>query len=279
MEFLYKGQALPHGRFPLHSHFESVVNFLAGDKLISLVTEKVGGGPRRIVVSNLTKIPKDERLVLSVDFLASELRVGTQNEILHTCSLDKLAEKHFALSHLEVAKISSKLSYFQDFFVSSAPEKSLFYLVDERRTSEFSSSFEKKLVESFREAYSPLGKNSLKDVILAFKGKGLGLTPSGDDFNLGFLTALSLQGLAHPEYFKLARGENIFVNSFLSELEMGQVNEKTYFWLKSFEEDEERFKAASLELIHQGETSGADWLVGFISGFDIQTKSGRLYAN
>lgn len=278
MQFLYKGPALPHGQFALHSRFESVVNFLAGERLVSLVTEKVGGGPRRVVVTNLTKLPETHHLVLSVDVLASELRLSSQDQILYSCSLEELPEKHFFLPSLDLAHLRLRLSNFQDFFVSTAPKKSLFYLVDEKRLEEFESNFEKVLVESFKEAYSPLGKNSLSDVFLAFKGKGLGLTPSGDDFNLGLLTALSLQGSAYPEYFKIARGESLFVNSFLSELEEGQVNEKTYLWLKSFDESEESFKEASLRLMDQGETSGADWLVGFISGFDIQTNSGRLYA-
>ena len=278
MEFLYQGQALPHGQFALHSHFESVVNFLAEGKLVSLVSEKVGGGPRRIVVTDLTKLKGFHHLVLSVDVLASELRISTQDQVLYTCSLEHLAMKHFILPRLDLSQVRMRLSNFEDYFVKVAPKKSLFYLIDKCSQKEYESSFEKVLVESFMEAYSPLGKSSLKDVLLAFKGKGLGLTPSGDDFNLGFLTALSLQGSVYPEYFALARGESVFVNSFLSELEDGQVNEKTYNWLKSFEESEENFKEATLRLMSQGETSGADWLVGFISGFDIQTNSGRLYA-
>ncbi len=278
MQFLYKGQALPHGHFPLHSQFESVLNFLAEGKLVSLVSEKVGGGPRRIVVSNLTKLHDYHHLVLSVDVLASELRISAQNQVLHSCSLEQLPSKHFTLPCLDLSLVRERLSNFENYFVKVAPKKSLFYLLDKSRTEDMTTSFERVLMESFKEAYSPLGKSSFLDVLQAFKGKGMGLTPSGDDFNLGLLTALSLQGAVYPEYFSLARGESIFVNSFLSELEEKQVSEKTYLWLRSFEESEESFKEATLKLLSQGETSGADWLVGFISGFDIQTNSGRLYA-
>lgn len=278
MQVLTKGRALPQGKFPLHSRFAQVLNFKGeGQSLVSLVTPQIGGGPGRLVLKDFSWLSTDTEPLLVLDQVTEELRVLSScgEKILFRSSLQNIPWGCSYLPKLNLENLRLRLPALEAFLVREAPAKSLFFLSDESRLANLKSSFEKAWVESMKLAFSPLGKSSLGEVLLSFKGKGMGLTPSGDDFNLGLLTALSLQEATYPDFFILARGENIFVNSFLVELEQGLISEKTSRFLQSFEKSEDELQKATLDFLSQGETSGADWLFGFITGFNL----GRIYAN
>jgi len=278
MQILAKGRALRAGIFSFHSCFESVLNFKSEeDHLISIVNPTKGAGAKRIVVDDFSFLKKSEDLFLKIDKNLFELSIFSRPEmkIVFQTELESIPWGGSTISCFDLTFFKSKLSFLERFLVKNAPQKSLFFLMDEKRIKNLTSSFEKVWVESMKSAYSFVGKKSISDVLCAFKGKGIGLTPSGDDFNLGFLTALCLQKLSGPEYFVLARGENIFVNNFLTELEQGFVNEKVAFFLSSFDKSDGVLQDAALDICSQGETSGADWLMGFISGFSVN--GGRPY--
>lgn len=278
MQVLTKGRALPQGKFPLHSRFAQVLNFKGeGQSLVSLVTPKIGGGPGRLVLKDFSWLSTEAEPLLVLDQVTEELRVLSScgEKILFRSSLQNIPWGCSYLPKLDLENLRLRLPFLEAFLVREAPAKSLFFLVDESRVANFQSSFEKAWVESMKLAFSPLGKSSLGDVLLSFKGQGMGLTPSGDDFNLGLLTALSLQEATYADFFVLARGENIFVNSFLAELKQGLISEKTSHFLQAFEKSEDELQKATFDFLTQGETSGADWLFGFITGFNL----GRIYAN
>ncbi len=133
----------------------------------------------------------------------------------------------------------------------------------------------------FREA--PKGRHtiaqgfSLGDIgekgIKKLKGLGFGLTPSGDDFNAGLLSALNLWELTSGEdltklkksVFGAAKGKNPLSNSFLALARDGCFFERLKELILSLGgEDEDRVRAAAKPLIAHGETSGSDLGVGFL---------------
>lgn len=107
-------------------------------------------------------------------------------------------------------------------------------------------------------------------------GAGPGLTPSGDDFLSGILTALHLLG--HSATAKLlwnnmaatARtSTNEISVALLEQAAAGRMSHKVSLLLKALLDDTSTSPARLRELLAQlGETSGWDWLAGFVLGLN-----------
>jgi hypothetical protein len=123
-------------------------------------------------------------------------------------------------------------------------------------------------------------------------GMGPGLTPSWDDFLVGFLAGIHATSRGHPGRFRfVARlGEAVHAASstttIVSHIQLehaanGQVSEKLVAMLEAMAEgDANGTIAATAELLNVGSTSGTDTLLGVLAGVAVwQPKSDYAAGN
>jgi hypothetical protein len=191
-----------------------------------------------------------------------------------------------SLSKVDATIFSKKLELMHTTLPELCNEKSLCFLLDEKRVSNFTSSFEKEFVKRMKLGLNLILKgtmSSLLEGISQIKGCGFGLTPSGDDFIAGLLSGLYLKqeifGKVYSEtrktIYEASLGENLISNSYLTLAEKGLFTENFKNLIHSlFHEGKEKLNIYIRRMLNIGETSGADTLVGFCFAFK---KAGELW--
>lgn len=112
--------------------------------------------------------------------------------------------------------------------------------------------------------------------IPSLKGLGIGLTPSGDDFIIGILAALDLMNEGHTldidrnQILELASSKNPYSQTFLNLAAQSLYSSHIGNFLTTFAGEQE-LKQSLDDVLLYGETSGADWLAGFISTLKRRT--------
>jgi len=108
-------------------------------------------------------------------------------------------------------------------------------------------------------------------------GLGPGLTPSGDDFIIGYLAALwcqagrdaqlgsLLHALASPLH-RLATHTNAISRQFIVNAVMGQFSERLVGVVRALAQPDLDIRARTAEALRTGHSSGADSLVGLLFG-------------
>ncbi len=135
------------------------------------------------------------------------------------------------------------------------------------------SKFDQTLWMNFKQAFS-MFENDFYTCIRLFKGKGCGLTPSGDDFIAGVLYGLHflelIEGKSHKhvkqQVYKIAAGKNLFSNNmFIMALHAQYFKRMKDFLPALFHQEHHETQKSFQQLISIGNTSGADLLAGFFS--------------
>jgi hypothetical protein len=261
------GNQIRCGAYALHSKFASAANFISGDRFAFVVDSRVGAGPLNIVIEGVP-IESLQRLDIMNDrfFLNG-------NQILSDDS--KMFDANIQIDCTDRTRFTHNLPYFEDALIRHSPPKSLAFLIDPARISEFSSSFELAFVDKIKEGINVLLHDDYEGGTNKVKGVGYGLTPSGDDFISGFLIALNVyQKISKMDLSAIistthsaARSENEFTNAFLDCAAEGQISEifqRLIYALGSpIKQD---ITNCTRELLTVGATSGADQAVGFLIG-------------
>ncbi len=254
------------GYFKIHSVFNNAVNFyIKRDKIVSLVTHSVGGGPNNIVIN-----------VDSLSFVKS-IYIDKSKIVLNdsfACDIDSSPQYNSNLiipsKNLELFK--KGLNKFENILRKEASPLSAVFLIDKRRINFFITPFEKNLAYSLESFSNDILNGNLKSAS-KLKGLGFGLTPQGDDILDGFMIALlvyeKLTGTNTEEIrkkmFNLSRGSNIISDTFLYYASHGFLYERVKTLVLSlFSNDPIIIENAVLKLLNIGETSGADISTGFL---------------
>ena len=114
--------------------------------------------------------------------------------------------------------------------------------------------------------------------LAALAGLGPGLTPSGDDFIVGYLAALYTRGACEPllwpylsglsePVMQFARSANLISRQYLLNALAGEFSESLaqVVWAVSGSDDL-RVREATAQLVRVGHSSGADCLLGLLFG-------------
>jgi len=137
----------------------------------------------------------------------------------------------------------------------------------------FTSAFDKAYIEQMELAFS-LFETQLYESIIAFKSRGAGLTPSGDDFIAGVLFGIDLlAGIHKKDYseikqniYEISISNNLFSNNMLRLAYHAKYFKRLKEFLNAFFYLILNDKKHSFEqLISVGDTSGADLLSGFFA--------------
>ncbi len=267
MKLSVVGDKIQEGRYRLHSTFNMVKNFASDDNLVSIVKSDIGYGPNYLTSDTLFSkeiksfVIKDK--IMDFDSKIFDLTAFSE----YNSNFDNsLLDKDFFISIIKIPKIYKALFSFD----------SLFFLLSDNYFPK--TVFQKNFYKYAYEVTADMSLENLGFVTKKMKGIGLGLTPAGDDFNVGILYALHL---ISPFYngdlnniinvcYKNAVGKNKISNSFL------------YFaYINSYFSDFKDFLEHILKpdcpfflkkVLAHGHTSGADMLSGFIltikSNFD-----------
>ena len=264
-EIVSYGNLLRCGTYEMHSRFSSVVNFIAGDNLVSVVQEKIGGGPLNIVVRGIVTDS-----VTSLEILSHSIKLNGEE-----ISLDasKRYNPFFNIEGSRYDRFEENLKYLEKALVELAPENSLTSFLSGRiemmPQGSFQSITRKKLDSGLKELYS----GDIEKGVQLLKGVGIGLTPSGDDAIAGVLVALNLtqeitgwdlkQSIS--KIAETAVSQNKFTNAFVQCAAQGMLFEKNKHLMQSLLHGEAReIKESILRVLEIGHSSGADMAVGFL---------------
>jgi hypothetical protein len=157
----------------------------------------------------------------------------------------------------------------------NAPDRSLAVLYSPRHERTFSSSFEKAILKRFLQAYERIKKGDIVGSAEQFKGVGFGLTPSGDDFIIGLLHALSSLSPCgnwrsiKNEIMTQASGCAPLSRQFMRDAEAGICSKDIKELFTSAQRcDEDGIRQHLLSIMNHGHSSGADTIAGMIAGFE-----------
>jgi hypothetical protein len=267
LELLSYGNQLFSGKYNLHSKFSSAVNFFSDDNFVFIVNEDIGSGPLNIVIKGI-----DLNLVNSLLITDTSVIINDINIVL---APDKIYLPAICLYEFDHNNFINNLNFLENITKNLSPAASLGFVLNSQRVLEQSSSYEIEYMKRVNAGvYEILYGNILNGVKL-IKGLGPGLTPSGDDFNSGLLISLKLvEKICNSDMknsisliLQEALGKNLFANAFLICASKGLLFNKFRELINALlYSDENMVLEKTRTVLSIGETSGADQLVGFLTG-------------
>lgn len=261
-----------------HSSFSHALNFdTSTGILLSIVPYSVGGGPNNIVLNvedlnNIKRVEFDDKF-LNID----DEKIAYENSPVFDSSFGYI-------NGFDSGIFLSNIEFLRKVVLDKASPLSCAFLLDEKRESFFITPFEKKLRDRIKGAFNSYMEGKL-EALLMLKGLGIGLTPQGDDLIKGSLISLLIYENLHGieltkvkrKIYEYAKGYNAIVNTFLFFACRGELYEKERNLLKAIIQDGEYIYEKAIEVISQGETSGADFLTGFILTTEKMFEGGILW--
>jgi len=237
------GDLVEEGTYPFHSRFKRAVNFTDGRRLISVVDETIGDGPLNIVLPDFDAGNSHDPLQILPGSVVFESR-------------------EFTVTARYSSVIPGKPRNWSLMDMTTAPPKSLAFLLDKTRERHFRTGFERGFVEHVKRSAREIFQGDRLAGVRALRGCGLGLTPSGDDFIAGDLIGLNLRGEPTDEVFEVARSDNIFSNTFLDLARQGRVFGRMKNLILALMSGR-GVRECTERLFAVGGTSGADLATGF----------------
>jgi hypothetical protein len=245
------------------------VNYNCNDRLLSFVAGCIGNAPVNIVIETGLRTLPAEMQILPDKILFSLEGIDISDVPVYNSNLQIL--------HPDLFLLSENLTALKQTLSSHASEYSLAFLFDEQRKLNFTTGFEKNLLDTFERGVALLRNGDIEHGIQALSGLGQGLTPAGDDFISGILLALCLvDAVSGNEKSRelrmrikaIAQTKNIISRSSIVHAANGNFAENVKIFAQTF--CNKRFSendALILQLLNVGESSGVDMLSGFLFTF------------
>jgi hypothetical protein len=270
IEVLSIGDKIGSGQYQAHSRFSKAVNFRNGEEMVAIVNLEIGSGPINLVTRGV-----DFDTVQSLQIDNDRLSIDN-NEFRFENMIRYQSELVFP-EEPDPNTLFSNLQTFKEALIVHSPPKSLTLLIDPGPISQFWGNREKFLFIRFKGALQFMKQGQVEKGVRAMRGLGIGLTPSGDDFNAGMMAAYrAAEKIFDRDYSELindiyasAIGGNFISNAFLRCARDGCFSEiqKTLMIALVCKSDKE-IDTCTRELCKTGETSGADWGVGVFMTFN-----------
>jgi hypothetical protein len=265
------GDRFPAGKISeIHSRFERVVNFVCGELVVSLTDSSLPAGSFRAVL--------DTDILPAIDSL--EYQSGWL--ILNDNMQIKILPEHvynsgISLGDKDYASLQTDILVLRKMYLAQERKSLLAELLTGAETKP-ESEFERRLLADFRNAYDLFLQGEYELAIRGFKGRGMGLTPAGDDFNAGLLLGLFVREQTEKKELSKIRsciytnsiGANLLINTFLLQAKQGWFNADFKALLTALVSQSDNLEAALDRVLAQGATSGADMLAGFLAAWDIK---------
>ena len=135
--------------------------------------------------------------------------------------------------------------------------------------------FDQALEQYFAHAWQLWKEQEVTAAVSAFKGRGRGCTPAGDDFLCGLLLGLKVRersedrdlSMTIEQIYEAARGQSLIVNTLLEQSYRGWADSDYALLIHSLTNDNIGLSHATHKILQHGSTSGADSLLGFVSAW------------
>jgi hypothetical protein len=261
------GNQIRCGRYELHSKFPSAANFISDDMFAFVVDSRVGAGPLNIVLEGASPDSVCSLEVRNDSFCLNDNWISFNDAAPYDSNIE--------IDGFNRNIFKRNIQFLEDALIKYSPPKSLAFLLDGKRKTEFTSSFDLAIVNRLGQGLEKLRAGDYRSGGEMMKGVGYGLTPSGDDFISGFLIALTVcqtildidLSRAIEMLHQAAKGGNAFTNTFLGCAACGQVSEKFKKLIHALcRSEEDEIISCTRRLLAVGATSGADQAVGFLIG-------------
>ncbi len=266
------GDKIPCKRFgKIHSRFEHVLNFHLDDHIVSIVTSKIDAGPFRIVIDEI-----DLSTISEARLTLDELRIN------HTFKLPRNTGRAYnsawKSNDIDIDLLHDNVLRLKQTLLENCSEKSICFSLTAVTYRNSVTPFDEELSKQFQQAYSKLMENDSLGAVDGFRGRGYGLTPAGDDYNIGLLMGLKIRQQCEKKVLSNIRssiythslGNNLLINTFLLQAYHGWYNENWKKLLTVLTGHTPEMENVVKSILAQGETSGADTLTGFISAWELQ---------
>lgn len=268
----------------VHSVFNQVINFKAfKSQLYSIVQYQIGNGPYSMRMNSGTESFLDLNIKAG-DLVILNNGCLTINNIKFSVNHPKIwVPIDFKISEEHLGVFLKNLEVFNKVLLSNHSSGGTYYYYVKRYFSfpphDKASVVEKELCERILSFLWGIkyDQQHVKKYIKALIGFGYGLTPSGDDFLVGFLTALNkaknkkVQSILSLmtnilKYLKISTTD-ISKTMIYASLE-GKSHEKIHDFVNCLlsSMDEAQLKQSILNVFSIGSSSGMDLAIGIIEG-------------
>lgn len=250
-------------KLKFHSVFTNVLNFIDEDNhLISIVSNKIGGGPNNIVINdikdldNITLNIRDHTLCINnYEYFKNELNYYDD------CLPNIYFDKSIFIKNIKILK---------RILIEKGDPVSAVFLLDSSREKNFNAPFKRNLMQYLKKGMNNLITSGFKNGV-KLSGAGMGLTPQGDDLINGILLGLvvyeKITGRStfniRKSLYKTSNKTNIISKTFLYYSYIGKYYEKFKNLFITLTKNKD-IDVAIMDYLNIGETSGADILTGFI---------------
>jgi hypothetical protein len=277
----------------VHSVYRKACNLITDQgTLVTLLASDQGHLPNGICCSSAT--PADWRAVI-----APNLKVAIEGGLLEIdegrVTIDLSAAKTWdgTLAGVDVCSSATRrsLAYIWLIAFASAPAVGFASLLRSATPScPLDRAMQSRLASTLpdlMDATQTFDATAVAHSLSRLVGLGPGLTPSGDDFIVGYLAALhsrrswepcisALLDRLTPSVERLAGGTNIIARHFVLDALAGAFSERLSNLFRALSQhDEAKMRCAVAELLEVGHSSGADALVGMTFGLAPALVFGR----
>ncbi len=248
------------------SRYHKVLNYRDGNRVVSLCAKSISPGPHRIIL-NLDDMDEIESFSLSETELILDGKVCLVYLDHHIYKQPQTLPAVSGLSKkgliIEQLNLLLGLEWGSLLMIINGEFKDLSLL-------------DKELKKSLLKGLASLWRGDQQSFVSSIKGRGPGSTPSGDDFLLGYLIALSWLIEAWGEdlhsqrelVYQTALGENPITNTYLAQAYNYELDKTWADYLNSLAVNKiNRIEDDYQKLADLGHTSGEDMLSGFWVGF------------
>jgi len=262
------GEIIPYGEFKqIHSIFDRNINFLNNELIVTVSNASSYEGVLRIVIPDLD-LPK----VKTIEHHPGKIIINGYKNFLYEEEVGY--DPSLPQMYLRSNTLFRELSNLKTIYLAKDKKYSLACLLNqENEKIPEISSYYSELMKQMNHAFRSLKEGNYPLAVKGFKGRGYGLTPSGDDFLIGFLIGLSFREHLEDrtvtnlkqEIYRLALGSNLLVNTFLFEAINGYYNSYWKSFLTKLIRGTGDVMVDFEAILSVGETSGYDTMAGFLT--------------
>jgi hypothetical protein len=265
MHLVAIGDKVPPGTYQFHSRFDHVVNYRNESCIISFIDHDKNLSGRTLLVSEL---PRGEApvVVRGAEVAVAQTRVCRARAHRYDSTFEGFSPEQ---------DLTTLIHTMKSVLEGPVPDRSLAALHHPRHRPAFSSAFEKAVLDRLTGAFETLKKGDILGSVEQFKGVGFGLTPSGDDFIIGLLYALSslsFSGTARgvkKEILEMTAGCTALSLQFMRDAEAGIFpRDIKELFTAARCGDEEAMNRRLHDILKHGHSSGADTIAGMVAGFE-----------
>ncbi len=259
------GDSLTPGGYQQYASFRRIDNFINNSGSIVAITDDLSLlAPNTIIVDKFYPEQHAEIIIHPNSIILN-------NNVYHIEPIN-IYDSGFGWPNINFVQFKNTVLNFIQLHSGTFPKQSLLSLLIPAKDI-YPSAFDKAAFTAFEHAFSLLHVRFF-DSISAFRGKGRGLTPSGDDFIAGLLYGIHcLESLTKMNYraikvpvYETAAGSNLFSNNMLQFAKDAKYYKRLKDFLIALVRDKpETTHTAFRQLISVGDTSGADLIAGFFA--------------